>query len=147
MNYRALLGPSLCLGLIALPLQFPLSALAQETMPLAPTLETAPPTPEASPPAPAGETVDPDTAAERIVTALTTPPGAPPRELAQTLLDKMKGLTQDNRVNRGRLLETIKAYNAVVEASNDEYLGNPPKEFLSIFNFLSQLSEGLKENK
>ncbi len=142
MNYRALLGSSLCLGLIALPLQFPLISLAQKASPPAPA-------PEASPqaPAPTGETVDPATAADRIVTALTTPPGGPSRELAQTLVGKLKGLTKDNRVNRVRLIETINAYNAVVEASNDEYLGNPPKEFLSIFNFLSQLSEGLKEDK
>jgi hypothetical protein len=151
MNYRAFLGASLSLGLIGLGLQFPASSLAQETLPStpvpAPEASPATPAPEASPPTSTPETVDPATAADRIVTALTTPAGGPSRELAQTLVGKLKGLTKDNRVNRVRLIETINAYNAVVEASNDEYLGNPPKEFLSIFNFLSQLSEGLKEDK
>jgi hypothetical protein len=147
MNYRAFLGASLSLGLIGLGLQFPASSLAQEILPSTPAPEASPatPAPEASPPTSTPETVDPATAADRIVTALTTPTGGPSRELAQALMDKLKGLTKDNRVNRVRLVETINAYNAVVEASNDEYLGNPPKEFLSIFNFLSQLSEGLKE--
>lgn len=133
MKYPVWLSSALPLGLMALTLLVAPSALA----------ETTPQQLQAQ----AGETIDPATAANRLVLALSSPAGGPPSELAQSLVDKLKGLTKNNQVNSQQLIEAIKAYNAVVEASNDSYLSSPPPEFLSIFNLLSELAQTAKTQK
>ncbi|NCR27519.1 MAG: hypothetical protein GPJ25_14450 [Microcystis aeruginosa LE13-04] len=76
-----------------------------------------------------------------VTAALTTAPGAPPLNVIQDLLNRLEGLTSDNTVNPVNLLAAVQAYNAMILASNEAFLANPPAELRAIQVFLAALVE------
>jgi hypothetical protein len=76
-----------------------------------------------------------------VTAALTTAPGAPPLDVIQDLLNRLEGLTLGNAVNPVNLLAAVQAYNAMILASNEEFLRNPPAELRAIQASLAKLVE------
>lgn len=74
-----------------------------------------------------------------VTAALTTAAGAPPLSVIQDLLNGLEGLTLGNEVNPVNLLAAVQAYNAMILASNEAFLGNPPAELRAIQAFLAAL--------
>jgi hypothetical protein len=56
-------------------------------------------------------------------------------------LNRLEGLTSDNTVNPVKLLAAVQAYNAMILASNEEFLRNPPAELRAIQASLAKLVE------
>ena len=74
-----------------------------------------------------------------LTAALTTAPGAPPLNVIQDLLDSLEGLTKEERVVPVKLQAAVRAYNAMILASNEEFLRNPPAELRAIQASLAKL--------
>ncbi|MFN9736909.1 MAG: hypothetical protein ACK544_24245 [Microcystis sp.] len=75
-----------------------------------------------------------------VIAALSTVPGAP-LDIIEDLLNRLEGLTSDNTVNPVKLLAAVQAYNAMILASNEEFLRNPPAELRAIQASLAKLVE------
>ena len=75
----------------------------------------------------------------RFARALSSAPGGPSEELAQNLVSSLSGLFVNNTVNPTRFVAAVKAYNAVIAKSGDEFLNNPPPELLATQSVLSTL--------
>jgi hypothetical protein len=67
-----------------------------------------------------------------LAISLSTTPGAPPLNVIQNLLSSLEGLTQNNQVAPDRLLTAVRAYNEVIQKSDEEFRNPPPKEILTI---------------
>ncbi|MCZ8192628.1 MAG: hypothetical protein O9326_23660 [Microcystis sp. LE19-338.1B] len=78
-----------------------------------------------------------------VTGALYSAPGAP-LDLIQDLLNRLEGLTLGNAVNPVNLLAAVQAYNAMILASNEAFLGNPPAELRAIQAFLAALVEATR---
>jgi hypothetical protein len=76
-----------------------------------------------------------------VTAALFTTPGAPPLNVIQDLLASLDGLTKDKKVVPAKLLAAVRAYNAMILASNEEFLRNPPAELRAIQASLAKLVE------
>lgn len=76
---------------------------------------------------------------EAVSTALSTAPGAPPPAVVQNLLANLQGLLKDRKVTPAKLLAAIRAYNAMILASNEEFLKQPPAELIAIRAALDQM--------
>lgn len=76
-----------------------------------------------------------------VTAALYTAPGAPPLNVIQDLLASLEGLTKDKKVAPAKLLAAVRAYNATILASNEEFLRNPPAELRAIQASLAKLVE------
>jgi len=74
-----------------------------------------------------------------IESALANAPGAPSTTLVRNLLSSLQGLTAGGTVSPAQLVATVEAYNALIDASSGEFLGNPPPELLAIQSALSTL--------
>jgi hypothetical protein len=74
-----------------------------------------------------------------LTAALTTAPGAPPLNFIQDLLDSLERLTKEERVVPAKLQAAVRAYNAMILASNEEFLRNPPAELRAIQASLAKL--------
>lgn len=74
-----------------------------------------------------------------VTAALTTAPGAPPLNFIQDLLDSLERLTKEERVVPAKLQAAVRAYNAMILASNEEFLRNPPAELRAIQASLAKL--------
>ncbi|QGZ91380.1 hypothetical protein [Microcystis aeruginosa] len=74
-----------------------------------------------------------------VTAALYTAPGAPPLNVIQDLLASLEGLTNDEKVVPAKLLAAVLAYNAMILASNEEFLRNPPAELRAIQASLAKL--------
>ncbi|MBE9072867.1 hypothetical protein [Microcystis sp. LEGE 08355] len=74
-----------------------------------------------------------------VIAGLYSAPGAPPLNVIQDLLDSLEGLTRDEKVVPAKLLAAVQAYNAMILASNEEFLRNPPAELRAIQAFLAKL--------
>ncbi|BCU10811.1 hypothetical protein [Microcystis aeruginosa] len=73
-----------------------------------------------------------------VTAALYSASGAP-LDLIQDLLNRLEGLTLGNAVNPVNLLAAVQAYNAMILASNEEFLRNPPAELRAIQASLAKL--------
>lgn len=85
-----------------------------------------------------------DASNEAVSNALSNAPGTPPFEKIQKLLKNLQCLLKDSKekninVDATQLLATIRAYNDMILASNEEFLRQPPAELLAIQAVLSQL--------
>jgi hypothetical protein len=58
---------------------------------------------------------------------------------AWKLAESLLGLLRDGKVDGKKLLAAVTAYNALVKASNDEFLLNPPAELVAIRAVLAEL--------
>ncbi len=58
---------------------------------------------------------------------------------AWKLAESLLGLLRGGRVNSKKLLAAVAAYNALIKASNDEFLLNPPPELVAIRAVLAEL--------
>lgn len=74
-----------------------------------------------------------------IESALANAPGAPSTTLVRNLLSSLQGLTAGGTVSPAQLVATVEAYNALIDASSGEFLGNPQPELLAIQSALSTL--------
>lgn len=74
-----------------------------------------------------------------VIAGLYSAPGAPPLNVIQDLLDSLERLTRDEKVVPAKLLAAVQAYNAMILASNEEFLRNPPAELRAIQAFLAKL--------
>lgn len=74
-----------------------------------------------------------------VTAALYSAPGAPPLNVIQDLLASLEKLTRDDKVVPAKLLAAVLAYNAMILASNEEFLRNPPAELRAIQAFLAKL--------
>lgn len=74
-----------------------------------------------------------------ITTALTSSPGSPPVAVVQELTSRLAGLLAAGKVSPEELKAAIRAYNAMILASNTEFLNNPPAELIAIRVSLSRL--------
>jgi hypothetical protein len=74
-----------------------------------------------------------------VIAALYSAPGAPPLNVIQDLLASLEKLTKDKKVVPAKLLAAVRAYNAMILASNEEFLRNPPAELRAIQAFLAKL--------
>jgi hypothetical protein len=74
-----------------------------------------------------------------VTAALYSAPGAPPLNVIQDLLASLEKLTKDKKVVPAKLLAAVQAYNAMILASNEEFLGNPPAELRAIQASLAKL--------
>ncbi|MBW4495545.1 MAG: hypothetical protein KME26_21165 [Oscillatoria princeps RMCB-10] len=74
-----------------------------------------------------------------VANSLTSAPGAPPATAVQNLLDSLVGLLRGRKITPAKLLAAIRAYNAMIDASNAEFLSSPPSELLAIQAALSKL--------
>jgi hypothetical protein len=74
-----------------------------------------------------------------VTAALYSAPGAPPLNVIQDLLASLEKLTRDEKVVPAKLLAAVRAYNAMILASNEEFLRNPPAELRAIQAFLAKL--------
>ena len=74
-----------------------------------------------------------------VTAALYSAPGAPPLNVIQDLLASLEKLTRDDKVVPAKLLAAVRAYNAMILASNEEFLRNPPAELRAIQAFLAKL--------
>ncbi|MCT7949875.1 hypothetical protein NG798_08755 [Ancylothrix sp. C2] len=70
---------------------------------------------------------------------LTPCPGSPPVAVAQELTSRLAGLLTEGKVSPEQLKAAIRAYNAMILASNTEFLSNPPAELNAIRISLSRL--------
>ncbi len=59
--------------------------------------------------------------------------------IAQNLATSLQGLTAKDRVEPGRLVAVVRAYNALINSSSAEFLSNPPEELRAIQSVLSIL--------
>ena len=73
------------------------------------------------------------------INALAAPFSGAPPDLIQDLLNRLDGLTLGNTVNPVNLLAAVQAYNAMILASNEAFLANPPAELQAIQAFLAAL--------
>lgn len=74
-----------------------------------------------------------------VANSLSSAPGAPPASVVQDLLNSLVGLLRGGKVTPAKLLAAIRAYNAMIDASNAEFLSSPPSELLAIQAALSKL--------
>jgi len=74
-----------------------------------------------------------------VIAALYSAPGAPPLNVIQDLLASLERLTRDEKVVPAKLLAAVQAYNAMILASNEEFLRNPPAELRAIQASLAKL--------
>jgi len=74
-----------------------------------------------------------------VIAALYSAPGAPPLNVIQDLLASLEKLTKEERVVPAKLQAAVRAYNAMILASNEEFLRNPPAELRAIQAFLAKL--------
>ena len=74
-----------------------------------------------------------------VTAALYSAPGAPPLNVIQDLLASLEKLTRDDKVVPAKLLAAVLAYNAMILASNEEFLRNPPAELRAIQASLAKL--------
>ena len=74
-----------------------------------------------------------------VTAALYSAPGAPPLNVIQDLLASLEKLTRDEKVVPAKLLAAVRAYNAMILASNEEFLRNPPAELRAIQASLAKL--------
>ena len=74
-----------------------------------------------------------------VIAALYSAPGAPPLNVIEDLLASLERLTKDKKVVPAKLLAAVQAYNAMILASNEEFLGNPPAELRAIQASLAKL--------
>ena len=58
---------------------------------------------------------------------------------AWKLAESLLGLLRGGRVDAKKLLAAVAAYNALIKASNDEFLLNPPAELVAIRAVLAEL--------
>jgi hypothetical protein len=77
--------------------------------------------------------------AEILGAALAAAPGAPSAATIQALLASLEGVTKDNQVDASKLLATVQDYNAMIRASNEEFLRQPPVELLALRDVLTRL--------
>ena len=80
-----------------------------------------------------------DAQAGNNINALAAPFSGAPPDLIQDLLNRLEGLTLGNTVNPVNLLAAVQAYNAMILASNEAFLANPPAELRAIQAFLAAL--------
>jgi len=80
-----------------------------------------------------------DAQAGNNINALAAPFSGAPPDLIQDLLNRLEGLTLGNTVNPVNLLAAVQAYNAMILASNEAFLANPPAELRAIQVFLAAL--------
>ena len=80
-----------------------------------------------------------DAQAGNNINALAAPFSGAPPDLIQDLLNRLEGLTLGNAVNPVNLLAAVQAYNAMILASNEAFLANPPAELRAIQAFLAAL--------
>jgi len=80
-----------------------------------------------------------DAQAGNNINALAAPFSGAPPDLIQDLLNSLEGLTLGNAVNPVNLLAAVQAYNAMILASNEAFLANPPAELRAIQVFLAAL--------
>ena len=80
-----------------------------------------------------------DAQAGNNINALAAPFSGAPPDLIQDLLNSLEGLTLGNAVNPVNLLAAVQAYNAMILASNEAFLANPPAELRAIQAFLAAL--------
>jgi hypothetical protein len=59
----------------------------------------------------------------------------------EDLLALLEKLTKDKKVVPAKLLAAVQAYNAMILASNEEFLRNPPAELRAIQASLAKLVE------
>ena len=76
-----------------------------------------------------------------VIAALYAVPGAPPLNVIEDLLALLEKLTKDKKVVPAKLLAAVQAYNAMILASNEEFLRNPPAELRAIQASLAKLVE------
>ncbi|MDB9396199.1 hypothetical protein [Microcystis aeruginosa] len=76
-----------------------------------------------------------------VIAALYAVPGAPPLNVIEDLLALLERLTKDKKVVPAKLLAAVQAYNAMILASNEEFLRNPPAELRAIQASLAKLVE------
>jgi hypothetical protein len=74
-----------------------------------------------------------------VIAALYAVPGAPPLNVIEDLLALLERLTKDKKVVPAKLLAAVQAYNVMILASNEEFLGNPPAELRAIQASLAKL--------
>ncbi|TRU31886.1 MAG: hypothetical protein EWV50_19020 [Microcystis aeruginosa Ma_MB_F_20061100_S20] len=74
-----------------------------------------------------------------VTAALYSAPGAAPLNVIEDLLASLEKLTRDEKVVPAKLLAAVQAYNAMILASNEEFLRNPPAELRAIQAFLAKL--------
>jgi len=74
-----------------------------------------------------------------VIAALYSAPGAPPLNVIQDLLASLEELTKEERVVPAKLQAAVRAYNAMILASNEEFLRNPPAELRAIQASLAKL--------
>ena len=75
-----------------------------------------------------------------VAESFSATPGAPPLTLIQDLLSTLEGLTKNKKVSSAKLLAAVRAYNAMILASEEEFLRNPPAEMLAIQAILTKLT-------
>ena len=80
-----------------------------------------------------------DASSSQLESALANAPGAPNTKLVQNLVSSLQGLTAGGTVSPAGLAAAIEAYNALIDASGGEFLGNPQPELLAIQSALSTL--------
>jgi len=66
--------------------------------------------------------------------------------IAQNLATSLQGLTAKDRVEPGRLVAVVRAYNALINSSSAEFLSNPPEELRAIQSVLSILLKAAYAN-
>ncbi len=88
----------------------------------------------------------PNTLTDNIENDLTSTAGGPSVNLAQNLASNLLGLLSCSRlnppscqVNPAKLMAAVAAYNAVINASSEAFLKNPPTTLLAIRAILSDL--------
>lgn len=74
-----------------------------------------------------------------VIAALYSAPGAAPLNVIEDLLASLERLLKDKKVVPAKLLAAVRAYNAMILASNEEFLRNPPAELRAIQAFLAKL--------
>jgi len=73
------------------------------------------------------QTGDVNASAQQIASALINASGGTNATLAQVLVSNLTGLTASNQVSPTKLTAAVTAYNAVIDASSNNYLTNPPQ--------------------
>ncbi len=74
-----------------------------------------------------------------VIAALYSAPGTAPLNVIEDLLASLERLLKDKKVVPAKLLAAVRAYNAMILASNEEFLRNPPAELRAIQAFLAKL--------
>lgn len=85
-----------------------------------------------------------DAQAGNNINALAAPFSGAPPDLIQNLLNSLEGLTLGNAVNPVNFLAAVQAYNAMILASNEAFLANPPAELRAIQAFLAALVDATR---